>query len=686
MNNYQLYRTNVFLGGQMKYDVILSNIDGELKVDDFHITPISPRIPYSVKVEDNLLNNFHQENIRDFYKQISGSFFKQLVDPNLSTPYPLISEGYKSYDDTYIMGCKMNTGSIYNRNIEFLCPLWLEEVNENDNIKFVFEGFITSKDNNHTQKIFKKELILNLSENDGSNNHDKFTNYLYNYLKFLGMVAKASDYVMNIDPIKNTFYITGLNVESGLIQTKQLPHLLSNLFSREIPLIEFDNDIIQTLQSNKLIVKNLFNFNFCFNIEQLIDPIIARMISDKDINMGVEVNVFLGDNQLKIKDLYSNFEYIPKKFCGGYGVRLFSEGNIESCDADFKADLIDRESFKDPNVLDYLYDYKCIDYIDKNKITQPIIHWSLYDNNDYIFNAYNGFSGYNIKNKEIININHKYDNTPNLLYSEYNIMQNTSNWCNRVTLYIDENRPIKDIRLTGTHLNKILKEYGTIFGKDLWVNGIKLSNQINIDYTQAFLMIDYDYSNIDIAEIITSKEIIYQRKNFYIIKTEVNGVSYIIFFGDKETLDNMTFGKTISILKNIESMQDLVSFMEVIKKQTINDLNVIKPQTSLDLYIANSPSLSTNEITYSKSSNSGIYIERYFGKIKPTFIDIKDNDINFNYKYSKISITDDVKNILSRYGGSNHQPLYPSIGYYFLNKNIENYENIRSFAQIKLNK
>ena len=53
MNNYQLYRTNVLLGGQMKYDLILNSDPNHTYISDIHISPISKDAPYSKHIEEN---------------------------------------------------------------------------------------------------------------------------------------------------------------------------------------------------------------------------------------------------------------------------------------------------------------------------------------------------------------------------------------------------------------------------------------------------------------------------------------------------------------------------------------------------------------------------------------------------------------------------------------------------------
>ena len=64
MVNYQLYRTNVLLGGQMKYDLILDSMGKKLVVSNFRITPIDDTL---YKTDDiQYLQYTHQANIKAF--------------------------------------------------------------------------------------------------------------------------------------------------------------------------------------------------------------------------------------------------------------------------------------------------------------------------------------------------------------------------------------------------------------------------------------------------------------------------------------------------------------------------------------------------------------------------------------------------------------------------------------------
>mgnify|MGYP003291653922 CR=1 FL=1 len=83
MENFQLYRTNILLGGQMKLDLILDPVGDKLSVTDMHLSPISPHAPYPKYSDENLLNYKHQDNIKMFYKNTEGTFFDSCINQNI---------------------------------------------------------------------------------------------------------------------------------------------------------------------------------------------------------------------------------------------------------------------------------------------------------------------------------------------------------------------------------------------------------------------------------------------------------------------------------------------------------------------------------------------------------------------------------------------------------------------------
>ena len=69
MENYKLYSTNLLLGGNMKYDLVLDTIADEkthkkiTSIRDVHITPLAELTSYNKYIDENLMNYTHQENL-----------------------------------------------------------------------------------------------------------------------------------------------------------------------------------------------------------------------------------------------------------------------------------------------------------------------------------------------------------------------------------------------------------------------------------------------------------------------------------------------------------------------------------------------------------------------------------------------------------------------------------------------
>ena len=281
-----------------------------------------------------------------------------------------------------------------------------------DNIEFKIS--IKSVDS----KTKLAENVLKLSKND-IEYHNRFVDYFKNYVNEAGLNI-GSDDVINIDFKNRKASLTGLDLSSGLFTTKNIDQLTNNLTLRERPLIESDNMIITSFSDKSMIVKQLFNFNLCFNVNDIITGSLVSLMYGREI--VVSVDVFIDGKSLEKKDFYTNYDFISKS------VIYNTKRNI---------------SVDNFNVLDYLHDNTVIDFVNKNKFCQKICHWSLCDNNDYIFNVYNGFSGIMIetindgngKYNTIYHENdHQYGHAPNVLLSKADKSQNSTGWINVIDI------------------------------------------------------------------------------------------------------------------------------------------------------------------------------------------------------------------------------------------------------------
>ena len=670
MVNYQLYHTNVWLGGQMKYDLILDSAGQDLVISDFHLSPISESIVYNKYVKDNLLHNSHQDNIRNFYKKISGQFFNNIGKPELSGLQPIISNetSLDTHDDTYEMGCRRSSYNLYKKQFEFLVPLWLEYIPQDSFLNFQFDVYTKDDDN---ARICSKNLIL--KDIPDYSFHNNFVQYLNNYFKYIGVQDGISD-VINIDPIENIATVSGLNVENGLHQIKNLYNLDENLFSRELPLLEFDNLIISSLKDNQLISRQLYNFNLCFNLEDILTNYIFNLFKGGQIYIKVKVGIQTENNgqttvtELELKDFYTNYEMIPKKYCG-----VSTKLNLQSSKQpfDFKLDTNFSNNIESLNVLDYLMDYKYIQHISKNKLTQPVIHWSLVEDNDYIFNAYNGFSGfYKDENGIIHNGDRIYDDVPNILIKEPQKSLNSTTWCNSV--YADTTGIIAGHNIQ-SRLDLDFKKYASEFGSGILTKGIKYEGyklKLLFIYLHGYNY-ELDPSNFEEGVGVRIFEL-KEDNNIKGILIKQNNTDYYVICKDENYFTYKRFIELIESINNELGENDILYNT----LSTASDRSIlIYFNSSVDLVRADSPSLSSTEIDYYKNNIAGgDGVLRLFGKIRPTFISQTD-DINFNYRYSKkiIQLTDYKSTEFFRYRYSNYQPVYPSIKYFAIDKVKENY-------------
>lgn len=676
MNNYQLYRTNVLLGGQMKYDLILNSSGNNANIiDDIHITPISDHSPYNKYVKENILNYSHQENIKNFYKNSSGYFYKDFINPLLNNPYPL-PDNYKgkNYDSTYEMGCRRKNYQLYGKQFEFFCPIWLEQISNLNQLKFEIQ-IKTSLDKSDDNLLISK--IIQFSQ-DGE--VSKLEKYFNDYIKFIKLDS-GKDWIFDVN--KMCSIVSGLNVETGTNVNIELNHFYRDLVYRERPLLEFNNMIISELNKNKLIVPQLFNFNICFNLEDILSEFVISQLSNSP--MYININVILGDKILECRDIFSNYEYIPKKILisGSYSQEINRNNELE------KFNIID--IIKDDNnfnVLDYLNDNKCIDLIDKNKIIQNICHWCNSIEPTYHFNVYDGFSlmfKNNTTEKDTyINIPYYSENITNLTIDTQN-QQSVycyPYWCNNYIISFNNLKKLTfeiindfynhDYLFSKFSSNCVVKNINYKTSDDIEPIDVVLL-QLNLNEIGSFYNINSindligEYNGIDWKYFYINSTIDDEEKQLY--KILYNSVRRkIILITQYSNKKYLTYKNILSALSPQVSLEQPIILNELYKilsSPNSSGLDLIKFSNGLVTKKTNSPSISSQEIEYYKSS-SNKSIVRLMGKIKPYFIKIDDR--YKNYQYYKIKYKD-TPSEYKIYSQTIYEPKYPSISYNSLKYN-----------------
>lgn len=677
MHNYQLYRTNPRLSGQLKWDLIIDAYDGKLYVDNMRLSPLSNSLPFPKYVEQDLLRYSHQENVCRFYKQNKNIFFNSKGDQKLDSLFPIISKSDDStidssqFDSTYNMGVRRVPYKSYGKQFAILVPVWLEEITEK--IRFKFDKYIGST------YIGTKYLALDENEISPKINHNRFSKYFFDYVKYTQLYRNdqtdnwRGDELISVDLKTDESSICGLHVASGLKITKPILYLSRNLKDREMTMMEFDEKILSEFEKNRIICSQLFNFNFVFNMDDMLNEWEERHFSDNidkfnikvyvEIKTGEEEEIIEGEDGTQIKHIVDIFEpLIAVDFYNNY-------------------EYIERKNVKDNhkyNVLDYLQDYRHMSLIDKNKLCPTIFHWSLIDNDSYIFNLYDGFSA--------VGTSKNYDGAPNLFIGDYYQHLFNDKW-----MYKSVNDgpfiwPIENDSLSFLDNVKISKiddytNYMTFFKNGTtWVNNVKYESNKDI-YIGVFIVqktqgvkekLDNTFTENGVTypyfqPLITVKEgsktvpVLSYRYDF------TNGMPYFIFI----CLDYSDEVKTQLTFANLVKIPEFAEIFNNFNRFENPPLITIEKSIS-SIIKADSPSLNSDEIQGYQWTHLNKYLYRYSGKLRPSFMPVKtikgsEGRINKLYYKTKISYGAHKSTIYNYYGKSKFPAKYPSLEYYPIN-------------------
>lgn len=669
MHNYQLYRTNPRLSGQLKWDLIIDAYDGKLYVDSMRLSPLSNSLPFPKYAKQDLLRYRHQENVCRFYEQNKNIFFNSKGDQKLDSLFPIISKSEDSaidstqFDSTYNMGVRRVPYKSYGKQFAILVPVWLEEIT--DKIRFKFDKYIGST------YIGSKYLVLDENEISPKINHNRFSKYFFDYAKYTQLYRNdqtdnwRGDELISVDLKTDESSICGLHVTSGLKITKPILYLSRNLKAREMTMMEFDEKILSEFEKNQIICSQLFNFNFIFNMDDMLNEWEERQFSDNidkfnikayvEIKTGEEEEIIEGEDGTQIKrkvdifeqlsgvDFYNNYEYIGK---------------------------VDINEGSKNNVLDYLRDYKHMDLIDKNKLCPSIFHWSLIDNESYIFNLYDGFSA--------VGTSKNYDGAPNLFIEDYYQYLFNDKWmCNSIgdswyEIFRENDSLIFLEKIIDNNIGDY-KNHMVLFKKgDSWINNIKYNSIDNI-YIGVFKL--YDSEKVRDKLVNDQFTPLLQKENgkcdlYY--KSFLEGeIHYWAFMC---LLNSLNSNEVRSKLTFASLMENIPDFAEIFKNfNRFENPPLITIEKSIKSIIkADSPSLNSDEIQGYQWSHLNKYLYRYSGKLRPSFIPVKtisgdESRINKLYYKTKTSYRIHKSTIYNYYGKSKFPAKYPSLGYYPIN-------------------
>lgn len=507
------------------------------KVVDLQYVPISNYIPFAYNNPIDVLNYTHGENVKKLYSKISDYFFKEVVNPTLSTKqlhrYDTLVDD--THENTYEMGMKRIEYKRYKKQFEFFCPVWCDNADEFKQLRFII-----NLENRNGRTIYSKEITFD-------DNIKKYINKIHEDLGIQGL----NNNLLYVNFQEMLSHIKGLNVKNGKVQTIDTSYIVNNLLYQERPVLETDNMLVNLFNSHNTIATQIFNFNFVFDLTDFM-PI--SLINDFLLErINVYVDVYKGYEKVKEKDLYSNYDNIPRY------------------------DIYTGEYNSSHNVLDYLMEYKSTELITKNKLSQGTFHWCLQNNDNAVFNLYNGFAPiYNsVANSSKISCDHPdlftdvFDKNKNPL----GVFKYTS--LNKDLLFVDFVKEIEDNNNYFTYNLKNLNEKEYDFFGNILISNNKLSEELE-------KLRNKEHSTDELDEFLAYNTVFSEStsalddysSNFYKSLTGTNNVLSDTIDVVNAGIFNISQGYNYNKIRNLLSSEYLISSLEYEDNNIFfNDLN-----------------------------------------------------------------------------------------------------------------
>lgn len=667
MNNFQLNNTSVYLGGQCKWDIVIGNYNGLLYVEGFQLTPLSDNVPFNKRGTINYLNKNHSYTLKKFYNSLKENFWS--IEPCLNQKVVTKEdeEICGVMDNSFYAGTRRSSCyPVYNKQYECLQPLWLEKIEDDDVLKFNFNLYSISSSN---KKIldFKSLSFSHIDVDDERFKfHNEFIVYFKDWLKQLNIIGDGNNKTLNVDLQNSIAQVDGVSVISGQkSNTISCDYVCNNLLSYERPNVETDYILTTLFKTHNLITSQLFNFCFCFNIDDVVNPFFINQLNGKFVSIGCDA--ILNGKTIERRSLFTNYEFIGKDIYNPFMfINKMKSNNYGGLDSEYEIEYVYNSEDKEQkyNVLDYLRDYENVSIKNINKISQHIVHWDFVNHLQDVFNLYYGYSGLSTFNKEwswkdgntieielfdLIRLN---GNAIVSVDTPLNKNSGALNWINPAKILLISGdvggintELINKIQLSSTSPNCIIYKEGkwTLDESNFDNNLIKDAEDKEIINNLWLTFIYIDSTNYDMSSlknIFNSGwiELIQTPANldvkiFQNINTPTGGKKHYVIFS--KNINTFTIKNLTNLKVNDENFSNCMKILFKLVKTVDNELNFYGFKKELE--IGNDE---LNNECYYESPNKKTFVYRKCGVLSPCMK--TDNDFSLNYEYYQSSIGSNI--------------------------------------------
>lgn len=661
---YQLLRTSPYLSGQARWDIPLyyHYDDGEHVIDtpELHIVPLNENLVFNEDNDRDTLHYSHLENLKYLYDRMGDDFYSAAGEWGGDKWLYNGGNNLDPYSHIFIMGTRRMRFERYQKQFSFLCPLWISEETDPSRFSFEVSVKVVGEERDHiARRVFSlsPELCSYMSEflNKSARYIDPDPSEYPDPASAPYMGVDDSLLSIKFDP--DEAFITGIQVDAAKYTTKDISYIIDALLRREVPMMEFDNNLLFNFKENHIIAQQLINLNFVFNMDDisffLKDALLGK-------NITISIRVKYDDSYLPIKDLYTNYTNIP--------VYRIDTGELSN----------------EYNVCDYLGDHRIIDYVQANKFTQPIFHWSMVENPEFIYNFYDGFAPVFLGGEsEPHKIRGRYYDQADISQDVSTVYNNASHWC-RYNNYTGLSTTTVENRILYAHLHP-----ETLYSKLYFNEDSMIAYLNNNRYNMMDVRWDANGSTEDVDGVtyIGAGDVTIYMANIIVDQDVMDnlfgqgvhqGMKYEYHQDDKTFLiDFYSTDESTATLKNISdylpnytnqmnSYIKIFRMLEALANAWIPPYRIEFSRSIITEVVPPVGDEHPTELNMYQDNLANNFVLRYTGRLCPMFIDPTQEyyrNINFPYRQWGDINTKDVQ-YYNRMLKTGFNPNYPSIGYY----------------------